>query len=159
MQRLCATLIELKHREQNQGNGNGFDCITMGTDRQQQRLLTAVAHADPELPAFGNDAQKSRYLPMLARGLPVSLYQSLVRNIVRALDFARLKKVTYPSAADACGDLQSSALSVQGLPQFLFVRADGSVEQRAGGVDDLTEVVAMAEELLAVELDSPEAER
>lgn len=76
-----------------------------------------------------------------------------------AIDFARLKKVTYPSAADACGDLQSSALSVQGLPQFLFVRADGSVEQRAGGVDDLTEVVAMAEELLAVELDSPEADR
>lgn len=76
-----------------------------------------------------------------------------------AIDFARLTKVTYPSAADACGDLQSSALSVQGLPQFLFVRADGSVEQRAGGVDDLAEVVAMAEELLAVELDGPEAER
>lgn len=71
-----------------------------------------------------------------------------------AIDFARLKEVTYPSAADACGDLQSSGLSVQGLPQFFFVKADGSVAQRAGGVDDLAEVVGLAEELLDMELDA-----
>lgn len=76
-----------------------------------------------------------------------------------AIDFARIEKVTYPSAADACGDLQSSALSLQGLPQFVFVRADGSFEQQAGGVDTLEEVVAMAEKWLDVELDDPEAGR
>lgn len=76
-----------------------------------------------------------------------------------AIDFARRTEVTYPSAADACGDLQSSALSLQGLPQFLFVRADGSFEQRSGGIDSLEKVVSLAESALGVDLEDPEATR
>lgn len=69
-----------------------------------------------------------------------------------AIDFARIKGVTYPSAADACGDLQKSDLVLQVLPQFVFVRADGSFEQRAGGIDSLDEIVTMAEDNLGVDL-------
>ena len=69
-----------------------------------------------------------------------------------AIDFARLKGVTYPSAADACGDLQKSDLVLQVLPQFVFVKADGSFEQRAGGIDSLAEIVTMAEDNLGIEL-------
>ena len=76
-----------------------------------------------------------------------------------AIDFARLKKVTYPSAADACGDLQSGELSIQGLPQFVFIRADGSFQQHSGGLDSLERVVELAEEMLDVELAGPEAAR
>lgn len=74
-----------------------------------------------------------------------------------AIDFARIKGVTYPSAADACGALQGSELQVLGLPQFVFVGADGSIEQAAGGLDSLAEVVAMAEEHLDLDLPAPEA--
>lgn len=69
-----------------------------------------------------------------------------------AIDFARMKGVTYPSAADACGDLQESDLVLQVLPQFVFVRADGSFEQKAGGIDSLAEIVTMAEDNLGVRL-------
>ncbi|NYI45435.1 thiol-disulfide isomerase/thioredoxin [Nocardioides aromaticivorans] len=69
-----------------------------------------------------------------------------------AIDFARIKGVTYPSAADPCGDLQESDLVLQVLPQFVFVRADGSFEQRAGGIDSLAEIVTMAEDNLGIEL-------
>lgn len=72
-----------------------------------------------------------------------------------AIDFARLKGVTYPSAADACGDLQQSDLVIPGLPQFVFVKADGSVEQRVGGIDSLEEIVTMSEELLDLDLPAP----
>ncbi|WP_435770461.1 TlpA family protein disulfide reductase [Nocardioides sp. SYSU DS0651] len=70
-----------------------------------------------------------------------------------AIEFAELKGVTYPSAADACGDLQQTELVVQGLPQFVFVRADGTVEQVAGGKDDVDELVALAEDKLGIELE------
>jgi thiol-disulfide isomerase/thioredoxin len=69
-----------------------------------------------------------------------------------AIDFARMKGVTYPSAADACGELQKSDLVIKGLPQFLFVRADGSVEQAAGGLDSLDEVVALVKQHLGIDL-------
>ena len=69
-----------------------------------------------------------------------------------AIDFARIKGVTYPSAADACGDLQESDLVLQVLPQFVFVRADGTFGQRTGGIDSLEEIVAMAEDELGVDL-------
>jgi len=69
-----------------------------------------------------------------------------------AIDFARIKGVTYPSAADACGDLQESDLVLQVLPQFVFVRADGSLAQKAGGIDTLDEIVTMAEDNLGVDL-------
>ena len=74
-----------------------------------------------------------------------------------AIDYARIKKVTYPSAADACGDLQDSDLVLVGLPQFLFVKADGSYEQVPGGIDDLDTIVAMAEENLGIDLPAPGA--
>jgi thiol-disulfide isomerase/thioredoxin len=69
-----------------------------------------------------------------------------------AIDFARIKGVTYPSAADSCGDLQKGDLLLKVLPQFLFVRADGSFEQVAGGVDSLDEVVAMVKQHLGIDL-------
>ncbi|MBM7518084.1 TlpA disulfide reductase family protein [Nocardioides nitrophenolicus] len=69
-----------------------------------------------------------------------------------AIDFARLKGVTYPSAADTCGDLQESDLILKVLPQFFFVRADGSFEQVAGGIDSLDEVVAMVKQNLGIDL-------
>lgn len=75
-----------------------------------------------------------------------------------AIEFARLKQVTYPSAADACGDLQQSALALQGLPQFVFVKADGSFTQQAGGIDSIEEIVAMAEEHLDLDLTDPAGE-
>lgn len=69
-----------------------------------------------------------------------------------AIDFARIQGVTYPSVADACGDLQGSDLEVLGLPQFVFVRADGSFTMKQGGIDALDEVVTLAEDNLGIEL-------
>lgn len=69
-----------------------------------------------------------------------------------AVDFERLKGVTYPSAADPCGDLQDTDLVLQVLPQFVFVRADGSVKQVAGGKDSLEQVTTMVEDNLGITL-------
>lgn len=74
-----------------------------------------------------------------------------------AIDFARQKDVTYPSAADACGDLNETDLVVSGLPLFVFVRADGSTTRPVtGGKDSLAEVVEMAEKELDIELATPD---
>lgn len=75
-----------------------------------------------------------------------------------AIDFARLKGVTYPSAADACGDLQKTELVVTGLPEFVFVRGDGSVRRPrgvGGRVKTLEEMVTLAEENLDLDLPAP----
>lgn len=69
-----------------------------------------------------------------------------------AVDLARRTGATYPSFADACGDLQEAGLVVPGLPSFAFVRADGSVERASGGVESLAEIVRLAEDKLDVEL-------
>lgn len=69
-----------------------------------------------------------------------------------AIDYARLKGVTYPSAADACGDLQETELALQSLPQFLLVRADGTFAQQAGGIDSLAEIVDMVDKHLDIDL-------
>ena len=74
-----------------------------------------------------------------------------------AIDFARMKKVTYPSAADACGDLQGSDLVLTGLPQFVFVGADGEAQQVAGGITSLDEIVTLAEQHLGIDLPAPRA--
>jgi thiol-disulfide isomerase/thioredoxin len=71
-----------------------------------------------------------------------------------ALDLAAQSGVTYPSYADPCGDLQQTELVVAGLPQFLFVAADGSVSQVAGGVESLDEIVELTEDELGLELTS-----
>lgn len=71
-----------------------------------------------------------------------------------AVELAAVSGMNYPSLADPCGELQQTDLVVPGLPVFLFVRADGSVEQAAGGVDSLDEIVALAEERLDVDLDA-----
>ena len=75
-----------------------------------------------------------------------------------AIDLARQSGVTYPSLADACGDLQETTLAIQGLPQFVFVSADGSVSRSAGGVESLQEIVDLVTEHLDVTLE-PEAAR
>ncbi|WP_278257538.1 TlpA disulfide reductase family protein [Nocardioides convexus] len=74
-----------------------------------------------------------------------------------AIDFARMKKVTYPSAADACGDLQGSDLVLTGLPQFVFVKADGEAKQVAGGITSLDKIVTLAEQNLGIDLPAPRA--
>lgn len=70
-----------------------------------------------------------------------------------AIDLARQTGVTYPSLADACGDLNEVGLAVYGLPQFVFVAADGTVSQDTGGKDTLEEVVALVEGHLDLDLD------
>jgi thiol-disulfide isomerase/thioredoxin len=62
-----------------------------------------------------------------------------------AIDLARHSKVDYPSLADACGKLQDTDLVIRGLPQFVFVRPDGTVKQAAGGVDSVDALVDLAE--------------
>lgn len=71
-----------------------------------------------------------------------------------AIDLARLSGVTYPSVADACGDLQESDMTLgAGLPFFLFVKADGTVSKpHAGGVDSLAEIVELTEQKLDLQL-------
>lgn len=70
-----------------------------------------------------------------------------------ALDLAKRTGATYPSYADPCGDLQESDLVVSGLPTFVFVLEDGSIDIETGGLDTVDEVVELAEEKLGVELD------
>lgn len=76
-----------------------------------------------------------------------------------AIDLARQSGVTYPSLADACGDLQETDLVVQGLPQFVFVAADGSIQQSAGGVDSVAELVALVEKHLEIDVTGKEGVR
>lgn len=74
-----------------------------------------------------------------------------------AIDLARRSGVTYPSVADACGDLQETDAPLgRGLPFFVFVAADGSVSTpHAGGVEKLSAVVDLAEKYLDVDLAAP----
>jgi thiol-disulfide isomerase/thioredoxin len=69
-----------------------------------------------------------------------------------AIDLARQSGVTYPSLADACGDLEDTELVIRGLPQFVFVAEDGSVSQAAGGVDSVDDLVAMVDRHLGIDL-------
>lgn len=69
-----------------------------------------------------------------------------------AIDLARQSGVTYPSLADACGDLQETNLVVQGLPQFVFVDAGGEIQQSAGGVDSLDELIALVDQHVGVDV-------
>ena len=71
-----------------------------------------------------------------------------------AIDLARQSGVTYPSLADACGDLQETDLVIQGLPQFVFVAADGSTQQSAGGIDSVDELVALVQQHLGIDVTS-----
>ncbi|GAA3816049.1 TlpA disulfide reductase family protein [Nocardioides panacisoli] len=70
-----------------------------------------------------------------------------------AIDLAGHSKVRYPSLADACGALQDTDLVIQGLPQFVFVKADGAVEQAAGGVDSVDALVGLVEKNLGITLE------
>ncbi|HWJ11237.1 MAG TPA: TlpA disulfide reductase family protein [Nocardioides sp.] len=74
-----------------------------------------------------------------------------------AIDLARQLGVTYPSLADACGELQETDAQLGiGLPFFLFVAEDGSVSKpHAGGVTSPEEVVALVEQNLGIELAAP----
>jgi len=68
-----------------------------------------------------------------------------------ALALARDTGATYPSLADPDGDLQER-VRVVAPPTFIWLRADGSYTQSAGGLDSLDEVVEQATEHLGVEL-------
>ncbi len=71
-----------------------------------------------------------------------------------AIDLARQSGVTYPSLADACGDLQKTDAELgKGLPFFLFVSADGTVSRpHVGGVTTADEVVALVREELGIDV-------
>lgn len=71
-----------------------------------------------------------------------------------AIELARMSGVTYPSLADACGDLQKTDAALgAGLPFFLFVSADGTVSRpHLGGVTTADEVVALVREELGIDL-------
>lgn len=70
-----------------------------------------------------------------------------------ALDLARRSGATYPSYADPCGDLQGTDLVVNGLPTFVFVREDGSIAVKTGGLESVDEVLDLAESSLGVHLE------
>jgi thiol-disulfide isomerase/thioredoxin len=71
-----------------------------------------------------------------------------------AIDLAQQSGVTYPSLADACGDLQKTDAELgKGLPFFLFVSADGTVSRpHVGGVTTADEVVALVREELGIDV-------
>jgi thiol-disulfide isomerase/thioredoxin len=69
-----------------------------------------------------------------------------------ALELAAKSGTTYPSLADPCGDLQQTELVIAGLPQFVFVAEDGSIERDAGGVESVEEIVEMTEQHLDIDL-------
>ncbi|MFC5729052.1 MULTISPECIES: TlpA family protein disulfide reductase [Nocardioides] len=76
-----------------------------------------------------------------------------------AIDLARQSGVTYPSLADACGDLQSTDLVILGLPQFVLVAEDGTVTQVSGGVDSVDDLVVMVDQHLGIDLAAGTPER
>lgn len=71
-----------------------------------------------------------------------------------AIDLARQLGVTYPSLADACGDLQETDAELGiGLPFFLFVSEDGTVSKpRTGGVESVQEVVDLVRANLGIDV-------
>lgn len=69
-----------------------------------------------------------------------------------AIDLAARSEMDYPTLADPCGALSDTDLAIVGLPQFVFVKDDGSVELANGGVESVGELVALTEDKLGVEL-------
>ena len=71
-----------------------------------------------------------------------------------AIDLAHQLGVTYPSLADACGDLQETDAELGiGLPFFLFVSEDGTVSKpRTGGVESVAEVVELVRDNLGIDV-------
>jgi len=70
-----------------------------------------------------------------------------------ALDLAKRTGATYPSYADPCGALQETELVIGGLPTFVMVRDDGSIEIEPGGIESVEEIVELAETNLGIELE------
>ncbi len=68
-----------------------------------------------------------------------------------ALALARETGATYPSLADPDGDLQEQ-VKILAPPTFIWLRADGSYTQTAGGLDSLDEVVEMVNEYIGADL-------
>lgn len=72
-----------------------------------------------------------------------------------ALELARETGVTYPSVADPGGDLngRDGFPVLRGLPYLVLVDEDGRVAHvAAGGIEDVSEMVEMAERHLGVRL-------
>ena len=68
-----------------------------------------------------------------------------------ALALARETGATYPSLADPDGDLQEH-VKIVAPPTFIWLKADGSFTQTAGGLDSLDEIVEMVNEHLELDL-------
>ena len=71
-----------------------------------------------------------------------------------ALELAKRSGVTYPLVADPGGDINAAdPISViRGVPWFVFVDADGTVTNAAGGVDSADELATLANEHLGTDL-------
>jgi thiol-disulfide isomerase/thioredoxin len=69
-----------------------------------------------------------------------------------AIELAANSGTSYPSLADPCGELDRTDLVLQGLPVFVFVKADGSTSRVAGGKETVAEIVEMVEAQLDMEL-------
>lgn len=70
-----------------------------------------------------------------------------------AIDLAARSEMSYPSLADPCGALSETDLTILGLPQFVFVKDDGSIELESGGVESADEMAELAEAELGIELE------
>lgn len=113
----------------------GCDVDVQSADLQQQAERAGL----PGCPPDGGDADLTDVaLPCLGRAA--------------AIDVARRSKITYPSLAEPCGALQETDLVIGGLPQFVFVEADGSVEQAAGDIESVAEMVDLAEQRVGITL-------
>jgi thiol-disulfide isomerase/thioredoxin len=69
-----------------------------------------------------------------------------------ALDLVKKTGVTYPLLADPGGDIQTTDIRPPGLPYFVFLAADGTVSEAAGGIDSAEQLVDLVKKNLGVTL-------
>lgn len=69
-----------------------------------------------------------------------------------AMELVKETGATYPLLADPGGELQATSLRPKGLPTFVFLSADGTVEMTAGGIESADELVDLVETHLGVTL-------
>ncbi|CAN5295976.1 MAG: TlpA family protein disulfide reductase [Nocardioides sp.] len=74
-------------------------------------------------------------------------------QVVGAMQLAGRTGATYPMLADPIAELADTGIGFMGgLPYFVFLRADGSYSKTVGGVQDLADLVELAEEQLGLQL-------
>lgn len=70
-----------------------------------------------------------------------------------AAEFLVDADVSYPSLLDGCGEVEASELALgRGLPQTIFVAADGSIVRHSGAFDSVAELVELSERHLGIDL-------